>query len=508
MVVILGHIDHGKTSLLSAIRKIQFTEEKPGGIITQHIGAYQIEVPLEEEPKSRESEANRGIPRITRDDFATRKITFLDTPGHEAFSQMRSRGAKVADIGILIIDAGAGVQAQTKEAIFHIKQSGISPIVVLNKIDRPEANPEKVKRELVKEEILVESMGGKIPSVEVSSKTGQGIPELLELILLVAEMEKLETDLQKPAEGVVIESYLDNLRGPTSTLLVTLGVLKTGEIVGTRSAFTKIKSLESFQKKSIGEAFPSDPVIVFGFNQVPRIGEEFRVFADLESAQNYLKIAEKKVPEALEISEGQRILNLIIKADVVGSLEAIEGILINLPQEKVILRTLKSEVGNINESDLKLAAGGKAIILGFRVKIDIVAKKISERDKIKIMTFEVIYDLVEEVRKLMERFTMAEEVRTDLGKMKVLVKFLATKNRQIIGGRVTEGEVQKGASIEVIRNEEKIGSGRLINLQRNKKDADLISRGEECGILFEGNVKIEEGDVLIFYKEERIKNLL
>ena len=483
MVVILGHIDHGKTSLLSAIRKIQFTEEKPGGIITQHIGAYQIE-------------------------YQGEKITFLDTPGHEAFSQMRSRGAKVADIGILIIDAGAGVQAQTKEAIFHIKQSGISPIVALNKIDKPEANPEKVKRELVKEEILVESMGGKIPSVEVSSKTGQGIPELLELILLVAEMEKLETDLQKPAEGVVIESYLDNLRGPTSTLLLTGGILKTGEIVGTRSAFTKIKSLENFQKKSIGEAFPSDPVIVFGFNQVPRIGEEFRVFADLESAQNYLKIAEKKVPEVLEISEGQRILNLIIKADVVGSLEAIEGILINLPREKVILRILKSEVGNINESDLKLAAGGKAIILGFRVKIDIVAKKISEREKIKIMTFEVIYDLVEEVRKLIERFTMAEEVRTDLGKMKVLVKFLAEKNRQIIGGRVTEGEVQKGASIEVIRNEEKIGSGRLINLQRNKKDADLISKGEECGILFEGDVKIEEGDVLIFYKEERRKNLL
>jgi len=326
--------------------------------------------------------------------------------------------------------------------------------------------------------------------------------------LLVAEMEKLETDLQKPAEGVVIESYLDNLRGPTSTLLLTLGVLKTGEIVGTRSAFTKIKSLEDFQKKSIKEAFPSDPVIVFGFNRVPKIGEEFRVFADLESAQNYLKIAEEKVPEVLEISEGQRILNLIIKADVVGSLEAIEGILINLPREKVILRILKSEVGNINESDLKLAAGGKAIILGFRVKSDAVAKKISEREKIKIMTFEVIYALVEEIRKLMERFTMAEEVRTDLGKMKVLAKFLAEKNRQIIGGRVTEGEIQKGASIEVWRSEEKIGSGRLINLQRNKKDADLISRGEECGILFEGDVKIEEGDVLLFYKEEKRKNLL
>jgi translation initiation factor IF-2 len=482
IVVILGHIDHGKSSLLEAIKDFRITAKESGGI-TQHIGAYQIE-----EKK--------------------RKITFLDTPGHEAFSQMRSRGAKIADIAVLVIDATEGLKPQTKEVLLKIKETKIPFIVALNKIDKPEANPEKVKRELVKEEILVVSMGGKIPSVEVSSKTGQGIPELLELILLVAEMEKLETDLQKPAEGVVIESYLDNLRGPTSTLLLTVGVLKTGEIVGTRSAFTKIKSLENFQKKSIEKAFPSDPVIVFGFNQVPKIGEEFRVFADLESAQDYLKIAEKKVPEVLEISEGQRILNLIIKADVVGSLEAIEGILINLPQEKVILRILKSEVGNINESDLKLATGGKAIILGFRVKIDVVAKKISEREKIKIITFEVIYDLVEEVRKLMERFTIAEEFRTDLGKMKVLAKFLAEKNRQIIGGRVTEGEVQKGASIEVIRNEERVGSGRLINLQRNKKDADLISRGEECGILFEGDVKIEEGDILIFYKEERRKNLL
>ena len=497
-MVVLGHIDHGKTSLLSAIQHLQFTGEKPGGIITQHIGAYQIEVA----EASLHLPPSSAPPRSVKDG---KKITFIDTPGHEAFSVMRGRGARVADIAILVIDATQGVQAQTKEAISHIKKTGIPVIVALNKIDKPEANPEKTKRELQKEDILVESIGGKIPSVEVSAKTGQGIPELLELILLVAEMEGLKTDISKPAQGVVIESYQDNLRGPTSTLLLISGTLKTGDIVGTPSAFTRVKNIENFQKKQIEVAFPSDPIIIFGFNKVPKVGEEFKVFPDVASAQNYLQVAEEKTPEVLEISEGQRVLNLILKADVVGSLEAIEGIFKNLPQEKVILRILKSEVGNVNESDLKLAKSGKALILGFRVKIDFTVKKISEREKIKIMMFEIIYDLVEGIRKFMEKILEPEEIRIDLGKVKVLALFITEKNRIILGGRVTGGEVKKGTQIEVFRNEEKIGQGRLINLQRNKKDADVVLKGEECGILFEGDVKIEEGDILAIYTIERQK---
>jgi translation initiation factor IF-2 len=397
------------------------------------------------------------------------------------------------------------VKAQTKEAISHIKKAGIPLIVALNKIDKPEADPEKVKRELSQEDILVESMGGKIPSIEVSAKTGQGIPELLELILLVAEMDGLTANPQKSAEGVVIESYLDNLRGPTATLLLTEGTLKKGDIIGTPSAFTKVKNLENFQKKSLEKALPADPVIIFGFNQVPKVGEEFKVFPDLETAQNYLKLPEREVPEVLEISDQQKVLNLILKTDVLGSAEAIEEILKNLPQEKVVLRILKSEVGNINENDLKLAKGGNAFILGFRVKIDPVAQKLAEREKVKIMTFEVIYDLVEGVRKFMEKIVAPEEVRIDLGKVKVLAKFLAEKNRQIVGGRVIEGEVKKGSLIEVFRNEEKIGQGKMINLQRNKKDVDSVSKGEECGILYEGDTKIEEGDILVIYTEERRK---
>jgi translation initiation factor IF-2 len=506
IVVVLGHIDHGKTSLLTAIKDFKILEKETGGI-TQHIGAYQIE--------------HQG-----------KKITFLDTPGHEAFSQMRSRGAKVADIAILVIDAAEGVKSQTKEAISHIKKAGIPVIIALNKIDKPEANPEKAKRELSQEGFLVESLGGKVPSLEISAKTKKGIPELLELILLVAEIEELKADFQKPGEGLVIESYLDNLRGPTATLLLTDGHLKIGDTVGTNSASVRIKNIENFQKTSVQKALPSDPVIIFGFNQAPGVGEKFKVFPDLASAENYIKTSKggedksssspfavareekEKASEVLEATDQQKVLNLILKTDVLGSAEAMEGILNSFPQEKIFLKILKSETGNINESDIKLALSSRATILGFRVKMDFIAKKMAEREKVKIIIFEVIYDLVERVRKIMEKIVEPKELRTDFGKVKVLAKFLTEKNRQIIGGRVTEGEIKKGALIEVFRpardagggrTEEKIGQGKMINLQRNKKNAVLISKGEECGILFEGDVIIEEGDILLFYTEEKKK---
>jgi len=479
IVVVLGHIDHGKTSILDYIRKTHVTEKESGGI-TQHIGAYQVEQ-------------------------SGKKITFIDTPGHEAFSAMRSRGAKVADIAILVIDACDGVKAQTKEAISHIKKAGIPFIVALNKIDKSEANPEKVKRELQKEDVSVENLGGKIPSVSVSAKTGKGISELLELVLLVAEMENLKTAITKPAEGVIIEAYLDSKRGPIATLLLDNGVLKVGDIIGTSSTFGKIKKLETFQGLPISEVEPATPAILLGFENVPKVGERLKVFNVLEDAKNYLKFPGKKVAQVLKISPEQKVLNLILKADVVGSIEAIEEVLKSLPQEKVVLRILKSEVGEINKSDLELTKEAKGAILAFRVKMDPIAQMLLEREKVRIIRAEIIYDLVEEMRKLMTSQLKPELVRTDLGKVKTLIIFRTEKNRQIVGGKVIEGKVKKGALIEIFRKEERVGRGKLVNLQRNKKDVPRLSRGDECGILYEGNVKIEEGDILVIYTEERKK---
>jgi len=480
VVVILGHVDHGKTSLLNAIRKIQFSEEKPGGAITQHVGAFEVE--------------KNG-----------KKITFLDTPGHEAFSAIRERGAKIADIAVLVVAGDEGIKPQTKEAILHIKKAQIPLIVAINKIDKPNADPEKIKRELIKEEIIVESMGGKVPSVSLSAKTGQGIDELLELILIIAEMEELKTDLSAPVEGVVIESYLDSKRGILATLILTQGKLKRGQIIGTNNSFGRIKNLEDFQGNSIVEALPSQPTVVLGFELAPKVGEKIKIFDTIEEAKNNLKKEEKTGSEVIEIQNKQKVLNLILKADVLGSIEAIENILKKLPQEKVVLRILKSELGEVTESDLKFSKQANAKILAFRVKTNPLAQKMAEKEKIKIMQFEIIYDLVEGIRNLMERIMEPEIVRINLGKIKTLVVFMSDKNRQIVGGKVIEGEVKKGTMIEILREEEVVGKGRIVNLQKNKKDADKGIKGEEVGILYEGTERIKEGDLLIVYTEEKRK---
>jgi translation initiation factor IF-2 len=490
VVVILGHVDSGKTSLLDYIRKTSVAVKESGGI-TQRIGAYQVEI---------------GNPSVSS---GQRKITFLDTPGHEAFSAMRARGAKVADIAILVVDGVEGIQPQTKEAIAHIKSAGIPMIVAINKIDRPEAGAEKIKKQLMGEGIIVESLGGKIPSINVSAKSGKGVEELLEMILLVGEVENLNGTLDNPAEGVVVESYLDSKRGPITTLIISDGTLRAGDIVGTDSSFGKIKNLENFQGAFVERALPSDPVVAFGLPELLKVGETFKIFGDTEKAQSNVKVAEKKeIIKPLDVSDDKQFLNLILKIDFLGSLEAIQEVLKEIPQEKVALNILSAGVGDVNESDVKLARSSGAMIFSFRVKINPVAKQLAERDKIRIMNFEVIYDLVEGVRKAMERILFPENVRTDIGRMKVLAIFMVDKNRQVIGGRVFFGEIKKGAQLEVERNEEVIGKGKMINLQKNKKDADRVVRGEECGILFEGDIKIDTGDVLTAYVEEKKKGEL
>ncbi len=482
VVVVLGHVDHGKSSILEAIKDLKITEKEAGGI-TQHIGAYEVE--------------HQG-----------KKITFIDTPGHEAFSAMRSRGAKVADIAILVIAAEEGIKPQTKEAISHIKKAQIPMIVVFNKMDVPGANPEKVKRELSDKDVLVESVGGKVPSVEISAKTGKGITDLLELILLVAEIEDLKGDVSKAAEGVIIESYLDANRGPTATLILQNGTLKKGDILGTLTAVGRIKITEDFQGSPIKKALPSMPVVILGLESVPGVGERFKVFPDIETAEKETEGPHKPVPEVLDIEPDQKILNIILKVDVLGSLEAIEEVLKDLPREKVILRILKAEVGEINDSDVRLAIGAKARIVGFRVRTNPIAQKLAQREKIKIMTFEVIYELAQAVRELLKKRVVSEVIRTELGKIKILAIFRTEKNRQIIGGKIIEGKIRKGASLDVYRNEEKVGQGKIINLQRDKKEIGELEKGSDCGMLYEGDIKIEEGDILEVYIKERKKGEL
>jgi len=488
VVVVLGHVDHGKSSLLEAIKDFRITSRESGGI-TQHIGAYEVE--------------HKG-----------EKITFIDTPGHEAFSAMRLRGASVADIALLVVDAAQSVQPQTKEAISAIKKAEIPMIVVLNKIDLPTSNPEKIKGELLKLDVVVESMGGEVPSVKVSAKEKTGIDELLEVILLVADLQGLKSDTESPAEGLVIESYMDALKGPVATVIVEKGVLRKKDIIATDLAIAKVRMLENFLGKQIEESYPSQPAIVLGFEKVPSLGERFKIFKTAQEAEAKIKREEPKREiniNVLDAEGDKKFSNIILKGDVFGSLEAIEGMLKNLPQDKINLRILKSEVGDINESDAKLAEMSGAQIIGFRVKISPGVLKLMQSDeqkKVRIKLFNVIYELIQEVRNGMEKSLTPEIKRVELGRLKTLLVFWAEKNRQIVGGKITEGEFKKGLKVDVFRNDEKVGSGKIVNLQRDKKDIDLLKKGSEAGILFEGNVKIEKGDIIVPFIEERRKSEL
>lgn len=488
VVVVLGHVDHGKSSLLEAIKDLRITSKESGGI-TQHIGAYEVE-------------------------HQSRKITFIDTPGHEAFSAMRSRGAEVADIALLVVDAAQLVQPQTKEAVMAIKKAEIPAILVLNKMDLPTADPEKIKRELAKIDVLAESMGGTIPEVKVSAKEKTGIKELLEMILLVADMQELESQTNVPAEGLVIESYMDNLKGPVATVIVEKGILKKKDIIATDLALAKVKSLDNFLGEPIEEVLPSSPAIILGFEKVPGVGERFKTYTTVDQALAKLKQEGQKREinvSVIDSDPNKKVLNIILKGDVFGSLEAIEGVLKNLPQDKVNLRILKTEAGDINETDVKLAEMSGAQIIGFRVKISpavLQLLKNSREIRIRIKTFDIIYELIQEVRQSMEKSLDLEVVLKEIGRVKTLVVFWGEKNRQIVGGKITDGELKKGLKLNVFRDEIKVGSGKIINLQRDKKDVEKLVKGSECGILFEGNAKVEKGDILVAFLEEKKKTEL
>jgi len=467
---------------LNAIRKLPFTGEKPGGVITQEIGLFEVEI----------------------ENF---KITFLDTPGHEIFSQMRERGAKAADIAVLVVSAIEGPKDQTKEALEAIKKAQIPFVVAITKMDLPGANPQRVKQELTKIGVEIEEFGGEVPVVETSAKTGQGIKELLEILILLAEMKDLKADITKNPKGVIVESQLDPKRGVLATCVVEEGVLKVGQVIGTKSAFGKIKRMENWRGETLKEAFPGQGVLVFGFEDQPGVGEVFEVFESVEEAkENVTKERKERKREILVPKEGQKTFDIILKADCLGSLEALEKLIERFPQDKVLVRILKSEVGLVSEDDIKLSrtSGGK--ILAFKTGIDKIAKKILEKERqIKVYQFSVIYDMLEWIKKGVEKILEPEIERKEIGKLEVLVLFWRSGSRQIIGGKMIEGEVKKGAKIEILRGDKIVGEGKAINLQINKRNVEKAKKGDEVGILYEGTERIKEGDILVFVVEEKKK---
>ena len=478
VVAVLGHVDHGKSSLLEAIKDLKITEKESGGI-TQHMGAYMV-------------------------DHKDRKITFIDTPGHEAFSAMRSRGAEVADIGILVIAADEGVKKQTKEAINHLKDADIPFLVAFNKMDKSGTNVEKVKKELSLEGVMVESYGGDIPCVEVSAKEKRGMNELLEMVTLLAEMEEIKTDYKKSAEGVVIETHVHPKKGVNATLLVKEGVLKKGDIIGTDCCFGTVRKMKNFREEVIKEAPPSTPARTSGLKMNPHVGEKFKVFESKKEAKEARVSEGGTVDFSQEFNPKGKSLNLIIKADVLGSLEAIKNTLKKLPREKVGINVVDAGIGEVGENDVDLAKTCNGKILAYRVGVDKVAKDLSRQADMDIRKYQVIYNLVQGVREEMKNLLETEVVEEKMGNVKILEVFKTDKRRQILGGKAIGGDIEEGALVKVIRDKEEIGSGKLINLKKKEKDVNKIPERENFGMLYEGNEKVEEGDILIAYKEKEV----
>ncbi len=496
VVVVMGHVDHGKTTILDWYRKTKVAEKESGGI-TQHIGAYVVEHTLQKSGEKKHT-------------------TFIDTPGHEAFSRLRSRGARVADIAVLVVAAEEGVKPQTKEALEIIRNTKTPFLVALNKIDKPEANPERVKQELAKEDVLVESYGGNVPLVEVSAKTGKHMDELLEMILLMADMEHLTSDPKRPGAGVVIEAHRDPKRGVSTTLLILDGSIHSGDYIVTSGSAEHVKILENFAGHPIREAGPSSPVRLAGIKEMPVVGEPFKSFSSRSEAEKEAESyrASREAPSQktsvlpLEAS-GKPVFNVILKADVAGSLEALEELVKRFESGHVILNILRSEAGDISESDIKLAhATGRVTIIGFRVQMDPQLRLVAEKSNIRIVEGDVIYQLMESVKKEIEEFLPATVLRTDVGKAKIVKIFKKEGARHIVGGRVSEGEIKKGALCEAMRMKDVIGRGTVIQVQHNKVDVSSVEAGKEFGALIEFRGAITEGDILSLFEEKITKQTL
>ena len=496
VVTIMGHVDHGKTSLLDALRKTNVVSGEAGGI-TQHIGAYQVETPS-------------GV------------VTFIDTPGHEAFTSMRARGAKATDIVVLVVAADDGVMPQTVEAINHARAAGVPIIVAINKIDKPAANPMRVRNELLRYEIVVESMGGDTLEVEVSALKGTNLDRLLEVILLQSEVLDLKANPDREAGGMVVEAQLDKGRGPVATVLVQRGTLKLGDIFVAGSAWGRVRALVNDKGVQVKEAFPSTPVEVLGLNSAPEAGDQFDVVPNDARAREVTEYRERKRREtrglasarsSLEqmmsaIKEGATEFPILVKADVQGSAEAIVQALEKIGNTEIKARVIHYAVGGINESDIGLAEASKAVVLGFNVRASAQARDAAERAGIEIRYYNIIYDLVDDIKQAMAGKLAPELRETFLGNAKILEVFNITKVGKVAGCQVTEGTVQRGAKVRLIRDNVVIHEGTLSTLKRFKDEVKEVPVGQECGMAFENYQDMRAGDVIECFRVEKVQRTL
>jgi translation initiation factor IF-2 len=496
VVTVMGHVDHGKTSLLDYIRTSRVAAGEAGGI-TQHIGAYHVQTP-------------RGM------------ITFLDTPGHAAFTAMRARGAKATDIVILVVAADDGVMPQTKEAIHHAKAAGVPIVVAMNKIDKPEANAERVKNELVAEQVVPEEFGGESPFVPVSAKTGQGVDALLEQVLLQAEVLELKAPTTAMAKGLVIEAQLDKGRGPVATVLIQSGTLRKGDVVIAGSSYGRVRAMLDENGKSIEEAGPSIPVEIQGLTEVPQAGDEFMVMADERRAREIatfrsgkyrdVKLSKQQAAKLEnmfdQVGTATQTLSLIVKADVQGSQEALSQSLVKLSTAEVKVQIVHGAVGGISESDINLAIASKAVVVGFNVRADANARKLAEGNGVDIRYYNIIYDAVDEIKAAMTGMLAPEQKEEVIGTAEIRTVFIASKIGTVAGSMVTAGRVTRNARFRLLRDNVVIFTGEVDSLKRMKDDVREVAEGFECGIKLKNITDIKEGDHLEFFEVKEVARTL
>ncbi|OGH58804.1 MAG: translation initiation factor IF-2 [Candidatus Magasanikbacteria bacterium RIFCSPHIGHO2_01_FULL_33_34] len=498
VVVVMGHVDHGKTKLLDSIRQTNIVDTESGGI-TQHIGAYQT---IWKDPKTKEE----------------RPMTFIDTPGHEAFTVMRSRGAKIADLAILVVAADDSVKPQTEEVIQIIKAAKLPFVVAINKIDKETADIQRVKTELSQRDVLAEEWGGSVPMVEISAKEKLNIDKLLDVLLLVSDMnaDSMQADTSIPAVGTVIESHVDKGTGPVTTILVQAGTLKKGDpLVLNGEIYGKVRAMHDYKGEEILEAGPSVPVQIIGFKVAPEVGDIMDVglakgAQKIDAKQKYSQQTGAENRSAFQSNESEedgknkKYLNIVIKADVLGSLEAIIGALENIQHEEVRVKIIGKGLGNINENDIAKVESSGGAILAFKVGATPMAGESIRDKKIQFLKFDIIYDLIDWAKDELEKMLEKELVTTEIGNLKVLAIFRTDKGAMTLGGRVEIGKVIKDALVRIKREKEIVGIGKVSKLQTGQSETKQVPQGSECGLRIESKTKIEAGDILEFYTEELV----